>query len=478
MTKKKVVLVTGKFNVLHPGHLRLFRFAKENGDYLIVGVEGDALAGEAAHIPEELRIEGIKANNLVDEAFIIREPIEELLLRLKPDIVVKGKEHESRHNIESNIVDLYGGKLMFSSGETFFSSIDLLRKELQDEARNRITLPFDFIKRHDIRLQNLLGLLDKFKKLKVCVIGDFILDQYIACQPLGMSQEDPVIVVTPLDSVDFIGGAGIVAAHAGGLGSKVTLLSVTGDDQARKNAIQKLDTMEMRYSLFVDETRPTTFKQRYRSGGRTLFRVSHLHQDEISTVIQDAILESFNSIADEIDLLVFSDFNYGCLPQNLVDKVAKLAKDRNILMVADSQSSSQTGDIARFNGMHLITPTEHEARISTRNHKDGLVILAEQLRQNSHAENILLTMNAEGLLIHSVKPSNGWVTDRVEALNSSPVDVSGAGDSLLITSAMTLAAGGSIWEAACLGSIAAAIQVGRVGNNPLNHKDISSVLNQ
>jgi bifunctional ADP-heptose synthase (sugar kinase/adenylyltransferase) len=66
----------------------------------------------------------------------------------------------------------------------------------------------------------------------------------------------------------------------------------------------------------------------------------------------------------------------------------------------------------------------------------------------------------------------------VEALNSSPVDVSGAGDSLLITSALTLAAGGSIWEAACLGSIAAAIQVGRVGNNPLNHKEISSVLNQ
>ena len=142
-------------------------------------------------------------------------------------------------------------------------------------------------------------------------------------------------------------------------------------------------------------------------------------------------------------------------------------------MAADSQSSSQMGDISRFHGMNLLTPTEREARISTRNREDGLIVLAEQLRQQSSAHNILLKLGEEGLIIHtSNNKASGWLTDRVNALNTSAKDVAGAGDSLLITSAMTLASGGSIWEAACLGSLAAAIQVGKVGNMPLHMDEL------
>ena len=123
--------------------------------------------------------------------------------------------------------------------------------------------------------------------------------------------------------------------------------------------------------------------------------------------------------------------------------------------------------------MDLITPTEREARISTRNREDGLVILAEQLRQQASANNVLLKLGEEGLMIHAAdKSGDSWLTDRVNALNSSPKDVAGAGDSLLITSAMTLACGGNIWEAACLGSLAAALQVGRVGNTPLRAEEL------
>ena len=90
------------------------------------------------------------------------------------------------------------------------------------------------------------------------------------------------------------------------------------------------------------------------------------------------------SIAD-IDLLVFSDFNYGCLPQSLVDQIVLLAKSHKVMLAADSQSSSQIGDIARFKSMNLITPTEMEARISTRNKEDGLIIMAEKLKGNCEA---------------------------------------------------------------------------------------------
>ena len=189
--------------------------------------------------------------------------------------------------------------------------------------------------------------------------------------------------------------------------------------------------------------------------------------------LQTQIMLALDLAMTGADLLVFSDFNYGCLPQPLVEQLVVIAKSRGVMMVADSQSSSQVGDISRFRGMDLITPTEREARISIRNREDGLVVLAEQLRQQASARNVLLKLGEEGLLIHAGNgKGDGWLTDRVDALNSAPKDVAGAGDSLLIASAMTLASGGNIWEAACLGSLAAAVQVGRVGNTPLRTEEL------
>lgn len=464
----KTVLVSGAFNVLHPGHLRLLRFAKECGDRLIVAVHSDRIAADAAHVHDHLRLEGVQSISWVDEAFIVDEPVSAIIASLRPDIVVKGKEHELGFNPELAVLDKYGGKLLFSSGETIFSSLDLIRKEFQEFDSRSINLPHEYLIRHGIELARLTGLLQNFSRLKVCVVGDLIIDEYITCQPLGMSQEDPTIVVMPVDSTRFIGGAGIVAAHAAGLGASVQFVSVTGDDAVREFALEGLAAAGVNARLLVDDSRPTTLKQRYRSKGKSLLRVSHLHQGTISVVLQQQMLTELEQAMDTTDLLVFSDFNYGCLPQPLVDQVVSMAKSRGVLLAADSQSSSQVGDVGRFKGMGLITPTEREARISTRNREDGLVVLAEQLRQQASADNILLKLGEEGLLIHADNAKGGdWLTDRVDALNAAPKDVAGAGDSLLIASAMTLASGGDIWEAACLGSLAAAVQVGRVGNTPI-----------
>jgi len=472
MSKGKV-LVTGAFNVLHPGHLRLLRFAKECGDRLIVGVHSDRIAANGAHVPEQLRLEGVQSNSWVDEAFLIDEPVTDVIARLRPDIVVKGKEHESRFNPELPVLEQYGGRLLFSSGETTFSSVELIRREFYSSSPRSITLPKDYLDRHGIEQQKLASLLPRFTKLKVCVVGDLIIDEYITCEPLGMSQEDPTIVVTPVDTTQFVGGAGIVAAHAAGLGASVSFVSVTGNDAARAFALERLAAAGVRAQLMIDESRPTTLKQRYRSKGKSLLRVSHLHQGAISVAKQKRMLTELEQALDGADLLVFADFNYGCLPQLLVEQVVPMAKSRGVMLAADSQSSSQVGDISRFRKMDLLTPTEREARISTRNHEDGLVVLAEQLRQQSDAQNILLKLGEEGLLIHTgTGKSEDWITDRVGALNSAPKDVAGAGDSLLITSAMTLASGGNIWEAACLGSLASAVQVGRVGNTPIRAKEL------
>jgi rfaE bifunctional protein kinase chain/domain len=478
--KKKVAFVSGHFNVVHPGHLRLFRFAKECCDYLIVGVESDHVAGVAAHLPEDIRIEGLQSNIWVDKVCLINNSVSQTIHDLKPDIVIKGKEFETRFNKEEEEINKYGGKLVFSSGETLFSSLDLLKKEFFEKNTNSIIVPLNYLKRHNISKSSSLNIINKFSNLNICVIGDLIIDEYITCQPLGMSQEEPTIVVTPIDQVKFIGGAGIVAAHAAGLGANVSFISVVGNDHTKDFAKHKLTEFSVNHELFIDESRPTTLKQRYRCSGKSMLRVSHLHQNPISIELQNQILQLLEIHIKKYDLIVFSDFNYGVLPQNLVDNIVRIAKSNKTLLVADSQSSSQVGDISRFKGMYLLTPTEREANLAIKNQDSGIVILAENLRKESNSKNILLKLGAEGVLIHAEDENdkNKWINDQLPALNNSPKDVSGAGDSLLITSSMAICTGANIWEAAYIGSLAAAIQVSRVGNTPLNLEEIIEEVNK
>ncbi len=467
--KKKIGFISGHFNVVHPGHLRLFRFAKENCEYLIVGVESDKVAGDAAHFPEGIRVEGVQSNIWVDEVVLINHSVSQTIHDLKPDIVIKGKEFETRLNKEEDEIIKYGGKLLFSSGETLFSSLDLLKKEFFEKNTNSIDIPSKYLERHNITKSDILNIIKNFSKLSICVIGDLIIDEYITCQPLGMSQEDPTIVVTPIDQVKFVGGAGIVAAHAASLGAHVNFISVVGNDFAKEFALKKLSEFNVNHDLYIDESRPTSLKQRYRCSGKSMLRVSYLHQNPISIELQNQILKSIEINIKNYDLIVFSDFNYGVLPQNLVENIVRLAKENETLLVADSQSSSQVGDISRFKNMYLLTPTEREANLAIKNQDSGIVLLAENLRKVTNAKNILLKLGAEGLLIHTVdeNDNNKWLNDQLPALNNAPKDVSGAGDSLLITSSMAVCTGANIWEAAYIGSLAAAIQVSRVGNTPL-----------
>lgn len=479
MTLKKRVLVSGNFNVVHPGHLRLLKFAKECGDLLIVAVNSDFVAGGAALVSEDLRLESINSIGIVDECLILKEPIESLIARIKPDVVVKGKEYEGKHNPEKGILDSYNAKLLFSSGEAVFTSLDLLRQELLQPNEYPITLPTKYMDRHQINASQLLETVDSFSKLKICVIGDLIVDEYINCDALGMSQEDPSLVVSPQSTNRYIGGAGIVAAHAAQLGAVTTLLSVTGVDEVADFAYQTLIDYSVNVFFAKDETRPTTLKKRYRAKGKTLLRVSHLHQENISSDLQDVLFYEFTSLIDNFDLLVFSDFNYGCLPQTLVDRINQAIGGKGMLRVADSQSSSQIGDVGRFVGMNLLMPTEREARISTRNYSDGLAVLVSKLMESSKSENIILKLGEDGALIcKGDHTSNLWSTDRIDALNIAPKDTAGAGDSMLIASSLAMASGSDIWAAACLGSLVAGIQVGRIGNLPISAGLIKRVITQ
>jgi len=465
----KKVFVYGDFNILHPGHLRFLKFAKESGNYLTVGINSDALSSNKG-INQDVRLESMKATSYVDEAFILDISAIEYIKVHKPDIVVKGKEHENKENPELEVKSSYGGKLLFSSGEIAFSSMDLLREEFLSSNYN-VKHSSKYIKRHDFKLDDLKKIVNKFSTLNVLVIGDTIVDEYITCEALGMSQEDPTIVVSPLVSNKFIGGAAIVASHAATLGANVKFISVVGDDENKAYVQGGLDKLGIDVTLYADTTRPTTLKQRFRAKEKTLLRVNHLKQHGISKDIETNILNKIQNYTTDIDLIIFSDFSYGVLTNTIIERITKLGLSKGIQMVADSQSSSQVGDISKFKNMTLLTPTEREIRLSLNDFKSGLVVLSDKLVEKTKAKYIFTTLGAEGLMIYN-NSKNELLTDNINALGSVVKDVSGAGDSLLTCSAMALCVGADIWQSAYIGSLASAIQISRVGNIPINKEEL------
>ncbi len=466
----KKVFVSGSFNILHPGHLRMLKFAKNLGDKLVVGVYSDKLAGPAAYVKERIRLEGVKSNNYVDDAFIINHSPEKIIAKIKPNFVVKGKEFENKENIEKKILKKYGGKLVFSSGEITFSSLDIINKKIQKTINNNKKIITTYLDRHHINKETILKKIKNFKNSKILVIGDTIVDEYIDCQSLGASEEDASLVVMPLNQKKYLGGAGIVAAHCANLGAKVNFFSIVGHDSEARFIKDKLKEYKVISKIFLDSSRPTTHKKRYRSGNKTLLRVSTLHKNLIDLNLQKKIFLSIKKVIKKFDLIIFSDFNYGCLPQALVDKITLEAKKYGIILIADSQSSSQIGFIDRFKDVDLITATEKEARIATKNFSDGLVIISDNLKKTTNSKSVIIKLASEGILINSGKEF--WKTDRIPALNNNPIDVAGAGDSFLSAISLSFTSGMNIWEASYVGSVASAIQINNLGNNPLSYEDL------
>jgi len=471
--KAKKVFVSGKFAVIHSGHIRLFMFAKTIGINLIVALDTKGL--DSAEI--EWRTSFLKNQEFVDEVVLFNADIEKIILQIKPDIIIKGSEFSSRINIESEIVSTYGGELIFSSGSTFFSEKDLLNSDEVVSADYSEKIPKDFLKRNGITLSDIIQQILKFNSIKVCVIGDVIIDEYINCHPLGMSREEPNIVVTPIDSQKFLGGAGIVAAHTVGLGATTKRITITGKDEAGSWAVSKAAEYGITIKSIEDKTRPTNLKQRYKAGLQTLLKISHLSQDKVSNVIQNQIINEFKKIAPDIDLLILSDFSYGVLTNEVTTELIKIAKLNGIVIAADSQTSSQLGDLSQFSNVDLVTPTETEARLELKDQISGLAVIADKLRSKINSQSIIIKLGADGLVINGAKSDGTLLSlDALPSFNQSPVDVSGAGDSMLAAASLAITIENNLAKASLIGSLAAAIQISRIGNIPIEKEKIISLL--
>lgn len=461
------VLVYGKFRIVHPGHLRLFSHALEIGEKLIVGIIKETNANEETNFSETV----LRNLPFVSDV-IVDGDASEIILRSNPDFIVKGFEHRETSVPESDAIAKVGAKIVYTSGNSFLTESDIL-EGLDQFLKPDIRTPTEYIHRNKIDIARISSRLREGNRARILILGDLIVDDYVTCHAVGMSQEDPIVVNVPISSHQYIGGAGIVAAHCQALGATTSIISVIGNDETADWAEKKLHDYGIQSSLFRDSTRPTTRKQRFKTDKQTLFRLSHFKQHAIDREIRGQIREELVELLKSTDFLILSDFSYGVLDEELSQYVIQKALDLNIQIAADSQSSSQVGNLGKFKGAHNIFATEREARLQLRNEQDGLAVIAGNLRKELGARNIFLKLGADGVILEGVEDIN---TERLPALNKNPVDISGAGDSMLAASGLSLSVGSSLLESALVGSTAAAIQVSRRGNTPVSLQEVLRLL--
>jgi rfaE bifunctional protein kinase chain/domain len=471
------VFISGNFSILHPGHIRLFQLARNLGDELIVGVYSDETVISPISVPIAMRMDSVNSIQMVDKAIVINDDLEKVLLDLKPEIVLKGREHEYLENIEQDIVAKYGGRLVFGSGDfvmsskEFFSAIDL-----HSQGFDSVGKPF--LARHKIDLSRVEEILEKSKSIRLVVIGDLIIDEYIDCESVGLSQEDPSVIFRPFKSKRFVGGAGIVSMHASSIGADTTYIGVAGADAEMQLAKGQLEDAGVAVHLFTDKSRQTILKQRFKSSGKTQFRLNRFDDATITRDTRQEILETVKNSLKGADVLIFSDFNYGLLDSEIVANIINLARMAGVFIAADCQISSQIANYLKYQGVDLVTPTEHEVRVTLRNNHDGLAAIANTFQESLKSKFLMLTLGADGVLLQEqIEHEHGnFIADILPALNPNPRDVAGAGDSFLVLATLALAGGASINEAAYLASLGANVQVSRVGNIPITAAEIRTAL--
>lgn len=468
------VFISGNFNVVHPGHIRLFKKARELGSRLVIGVCSSATSTNVELFPDDERVDAVSRNSLVDEVVLINKPLSEILQEVDPDIILKGTEFEGKRTEEAEYAQKNNKLIIYSDGDPLFSESDLIRDS-------------NFTGTHLAEISNLLSgaglnkdklsvLLERMREVRVTIIGDFIIDEYINCEPLGLSQEDANVVLTPIDSAIFLGGAAIVARHARGLGAKVTYLTSVKRTGQHLEMLQNTFAKEGIDLEFVEDTdRSQIVKKRFRVDGSSRFRITEGSMGELSKISQKKILTLGEKLSRESDLVVFSDFNYGTIPQSLPEQLLQNRRSET-LFAADNQISSQIGDLTKYRGIDFLSATEFEARVSMNSRNLGLAKLITSLRRSLNVNNCILKLGRDGLIYESEDRRENLKTGAIAALNLRPVDVAGAGDSLLAASALALTSGATLQEASIFGSIAAAIQVGRIGNVPVTFEEILAIV--
>lgn len=328
--------------------------------------------------------------------------------------------------------------------------------------------------------ERLIGLIKRFADQRVVVIGDAIADQFIYGAISRVSREAPVFILQHEQTETVPGGAANCALNLASLGAKVSLISVAGDDEAGRSLIRALTAGGVDCSgVTTSRDLRTTTKVRILAGQvhstrQQVIRIDYDGQSLTDPGLREALSDQLRSKASNADALVISDYNYGVADNQIASLALESAKLRSIPLLADSRFR-----LTNFAGFTSATPNQDEVeQLSGRqfDQTDELVKAGEELRARLGHRALLVTRGSNGLMLLE----NGAAPLHLEAVGAhDPVDVTGAGDTVMAAYTLALASGSSFSDAARLANYAGGLVVMKRGTASVTRQELeNSVLHE
>ncbi|MCC7006988.1 MAG: D-glycero-beta-D-manno-heptose-7-phosphate kinase [Ottowia sp.] len=295
----------------------------------------------------------------------------------------------------------------------------------------------------------------------VLVVGDIMLDRYWFGDAHRISPEAPVPVVLVQKTDERLGGAANVARNVASLGARAGLLGLVGDDEAGRCVLDLLQQAGVRAHIDIEIGATTTIKQRVLARQQQLLRMDFDHYPTSSAVAGSE--QQFQSLIDDYDVIVLSDYGKGGLGQ--VEKKITLARARGKCVLVDPKGE----DYACYRGATLITPNRAELRmvVGTWHNEEDLTTRAQNLRKALQLEALLLTRSEEGMSLYTETEVTHFPAQVREVF-----DVSGAGDTVIAVLGVALAAGMTLKHAVDYANRAGGVVVGKLGTATVSYHEL------
>lgn len=314
-----------------------------------------------------------------------------------------------------------------------------------------------------------LEIINCFEKAKVLVIGDFILDQFIWGTVDRISPEAPVPVVR-VNRESYMPGGSLNAAHnVHALGGKVYPCGVLGRDLEGRMLLKVLRQRNIDTGGIVyDASRPTSIKTRVIAHSQQVVRFDREKDHLISADDCKKIFKFVREKIKEVSAVVIEDYGKGVIQPALLKDIVSLARKFRKPVIVDPKEKN----FSYYHGVTVITPNRKEAyngfeilgagrltKVKTPHEKPLLEAVGKGLMKSLKSEAVLMTLGEGGMALFE---KSGEIT-RIPTAAQEVYDVSGAGDTVVATLALSIAAGAKMREAAILSNLAAGIVVGKLG---------------
>lgn len=302
---------------------------------------------------------------------------------------------------------------------------------------------------------------EQFIKTKLLVVGDVMLDRYWFGDSDRISPEAPVPVVQVSKVDERLGGAANVARNVAALGANTTILGVVGADEAGNRVAELLRQSSVNSQLEIDPNVTTTVKLRVIARQQQLIRLDF--EETPSQTALDQKLARFEKALGTADVLVLSDYGKGALSQ--VAAMIEYARAHNKVILVDPKGE----DYEKYRGATVITPNRSELRQVVGRWADeaDLTQRAQDLRRSLGIQALLLTRSEEGMSLFTEQG-----VSHVRAVAREVFDVSGAGDTVIATLAVALAAQWPLDRAMALANRAGGIVVGKLGTATVTSEEL------